>query len=223
MNITPMQNNRQTNFGSLNLVQVKKTAFKNPEDLIGCTKVFDKSLAKVNKEFIAKLPMPVRIIMHLIGVSNPITRAIVDLESPLYPIIKKRCQKMGNNAPFWYESQFGIKVPEPLDKDYHSFWVLTKENKDDYNSFSKGKGNGQFKPQVKEALNKDYPLTKARQNIARLSDITNNLVLFTLLKGNEVAEKQIKTFNETTQNGVVNKFVINDLSEVPEMCKKIDF
>jgi len=219
MNITPSQNRNQINFGSVNLIQISKKAFQEPENLKLVSKTFDKTADKITGEFIGKIPKPIATILTLLGLAKKGTKTGVYLESPLYRLILKDSQ--GPYSLNWHCRNLGVPVLEPLNENYHSFYVHTKENKDYFLSLFHGEGQKALSQELKIEINKKFP--KDAKDVETMKDIKTQLRqiwMFNKAKMDQLITERLNNFNK---GGEVNKFVINDLSELPDVFKKIDY
>lgn len=207
MNITPIQNNYQQKFGSYNIIQVSKSAFKNPEDAILAYKEFNRAVNKTTREvnnFIGT-------IFTLIGKGNKTNKTFTYLEeSPAYPLIMNHLKKSGNFSISWLSQNTEIPITEPLSPNHHSFTILTKKQKDEASPlFSGRKFFELIKTTTSEVTQKinNNPKIKIDQNWANA-------------RMNQLYAEQIKPIIEGEP---VHKFVINDFSELPEIFKQIDY
>lgn len=120
------QYNNKQNFRSINVVQIKKTAFKNPEDVAkieaGVTEMFEiiteGSKGKVagflgNIKFLKKKP-----------------KIFSYLEQPRYVEILENLKKSGGYSLNWLSQNKKVSVREPINEAYHSFFVYTDRHKD---------------------------------------------------------------------------------------------
>jgi len=193
-----IQNNQQPNFTQINLVQVSKNAFKNPEDLYAVNKTFQDMANEAAGEINGGLSS----ILTLFGLGKKVNKTLDILEHPGYMSITKKINKI-NRA-------IGLQIKKPINEDYHSFFVYTKEHKD----------------AVFEALspkNQINSLKQARAEAviaARQGENITPLSLWVQVKANDISLNKLET---ATAGEPINKYVINDLKEIPDIFKKIDY
>lgn len=121
----PNQQNYQPKFGQVYLIQVSKKAFSNPQNLDYVRDVFCNSVSKITKE----MPFSLSNALAKLGVSRKSQKTFSFLESPTYPQIKKDLQESQAPSIHWFNFHIGNTVKEPLDQNYHSFYMLTKDDK----------------------------------------------------------------------------------------------
>lgn len=207
MKITPNQNNAQLNFGSVNLVQVSKKAFKNPDDLIGVSKIFDNAVSKETGEMNVKLATA----LTLLGFGKKSTKALTFLEQPCYPNMVSELKKEGSHLSLsWLSQHLGIPIAKPLSETHHSFYVYTKEQKDASSGLFSAKQMYTF---LKGILKEGFENIKAGKS-------DNIKPVWTATKLNEKILNELKPI---ITNEPVHKFVIDDLSELPKVFKEIDY
>lgn len=193
MNITPVQNNKQS-FTSVNLVQVSKTAFQNPMDF----KVANKTFINICNKSFGELNGNLSNLLTLFGFGKQTNKTLAFLESPLFINIKKLCEKK--------------KLPNPqkiMDEDYFSFYILTKGNKDAAFDMLKQKS---------KVVSKEVNLNDL---ILRCSAETSKIrTLFAMYKLEmlKIVDKAIVGTIETPQK----VFKAESLSELPGICKQIE-
>ena len=128
MQISPISNSVNTNFKAVNIVQVPKRAFSNPENLKTCEKEFSKVIAKATGD---KLNGIIGAIVALFT-AKPHKIAII-LEKPTYNVAKRAMQNKNINYSLsWLKQNTGIPIEGPLQDGVHSFYVFTKEDKQSF-------------------------------------------------------------------------------------------
>lgn len=202
MNITPYQNNNQLNFGSVNLIQVSKKAFKNPDNAKAAAIEFTKKANKATGENILSG------LLTLMGIGKKHTKHISYLEQPGHTVIEESLRKNGNYSINWLSQNTDIPIKKSLSSEHHSFTILTKEHKDKASPILGLKNTMKI---VKQTLKEGKKFSKNQKDMedlwlsARLNQIYN-----------EQLEPIIK-------NEPVNKFVIDDLRDLPKVFEKIDY
>lgn len=116
----------QPNFKSVNIIQINKRVFKTPEDLAGIQSfanyIFNK-LADIKTNTQPSF-------FNKIGLVKQKKQTFSYLEQPYYVPIRKKLKEMGDYSLSWLSQNKKIPVREPLNQDYHSFFLYTKEHKD---------------------------------------------------------------------------------------------
>lgn len=207
MNITPVQNNNQTSFGSVNLVQVSKKAFRNPDDLKLAYKEFNKAVNKTTRE----VNDVIGTIFNLIGKGQKTNKTVTYLEeSPAYFGIVEQLKKSGGYSTSWLSQNTGIPIAEPLSPNHHSFTILTKEQKDEASPLFSSKNIFSL---MKKIINEGIQKVKSGEK----STIEST---WTSAKMNQILAEQIKP---VTEGQSVHKFVIDDLSQLPKVFEQIEY
>jgi len=126
MNIKPMQNNQNPTFEKAYLVQVNKNAFKSQK-----FNHANKTFIDTSNKYFGELPGWLSTITCMLGFGKKTNKTLSFLEFPQhqYQSIQKYCEKTGISSKH-LEAVLGEKRLGPLNEDYHSFFVLTKETKD---------------------------------------------------------------------------------------------
>ncbi|MFA7657848.1 MAG: hypothetical protein WCY19_00270 [Candidatus Gastranaerophilaceae bacterium] len=206
MNVTPVQNNNQASFGSVNLVQVSRKAFKNPEDLVAVSKQFNNATIKVTNEVNSKLGT----VLSLCGLGKKFNKTVVYLEQPGYANIAEELKKIGGYSTSWLSRNTGIPIAEPLSQSHHSFTVLTKEQKD-------GASHLLFAKNI-------FALTKKviNEGLQKVSSGEKSKVegTWAAARLNQLLSEQL---NPILEGQPVHKFVIDDLSQLPKVFEQIEY
>lgn len=201
MKITPYQSNK-TNFTSISIVQIPKSAkgFKNAACLKDIEKTFRDKISEVIK------PMKQSTLLMTLGIDRRVSRRPFSiLEQPMYPAIMDEFLKVKYTNPSyincdldWFAKRAGISIRKPLKEDMYSFFVYTKDEKRETRDYICGK-------------NFTDPVINAAISFNRLKQ---------LMKANEILRTK---FDKIAEGKPINIFVINDLSEMPDVIKKIDY
>lgn len=206
MKITSYQNNNKTSFGSVNIIQVSKKAFNNSEDYIAINEEFHEAANKITREVGGKL----NLVLNLLGLGKKSNKIISYLEEPGYIGIMKELKKSGNYSLSWLRQNTGFPIAENLSEGYHSFTVLTKKHKDASSSLVSTKGLFEvWKKIIKEEIQE-----------VRNGKKTKTAPVLTAAKINQAISEKIKPIIDGEP---VNKFIIEDLSELPNVFKQIDY
>lgn len=120
------QENKQPNFGKIQLVKMNKNLFEKPEDLDYVDDVFDEIVNGLERQRKSKL--------ELFLVENKLIgdKVYTFLEQPMYIDFIKELSDNKLSLP-WLKimtENSGLSVQGPLDQDYHSFFVCSGNNKE---------------------------------------------------------------------------------------------
>lgn len=200
-NFTRVQNKRQTSFGSVNLIQVSKKAFRNPDDASDVFEEFNKVVNRTTGEvgdFVGR-------IFNLVGKGHITNKTFTYFEeSPAYYKVMETLQQNRRYSISWLSQNIGIPIAEPLSPAYHSFTILTKEQKD-----------------------KASPLYSAKNLLAMTKKILNERTpdvissgIWGLARMNQIFAEQLSPIIASKP---VHKFVIDDLSQLPKVFEQIDY
>lgn len=218
MYISPVKNNTKSNnsksFGSLNLIQVRKIAFPSTTSLEGIERTFDTKLDDITHKIIVRR-LPFNLTINQRRPANIYS----DLESA--PFIEAMKAK-GEYSLSWLRQNFRVDVPEPLDSNCHSFYVYTRENSDYRYELTRGKTSREINREVDIAAEERYQNRKAT-SWAESKETEKERDAFTIVKQLEILQRRLTAFNKETQNGHVNKFLIDDLAQLPDVMAKIDY
>lgn len=205
MNISTCQNNNRTSFGSVNLIQVSKKAFRTSEDSRATRKEFNTAVKTITGEANNKLGK----ILRLFGFGNN-NKTVNFLEYHGYERIVEELKKIGDYSLSWFSQHKGLPIAGPLHQDYHSFTVLTKEHKNAANPLFSLKNMFQLGKNV-------HADAKARLRNGEKVKIDST---WSLIRTSQLFSEQIRAI---TDGEPVHKFVIDDLSELPKVFEQIDY
>lgn len=211
MKISPINNNKQVNFGSVNLVQVSKSAFKNLENLSAVDDVFSKYVNAASGEnggILSKLFLK-------LGIRKKATKSLFFLETPSFSMIDGFCKKNHIPNQFWLAKRFGIGIIEPKDRNFHSFYVLTGEDKNKLWDMAFGSENSKFSDKVNEIVSKRREFAYSDK---KYLDCTDGKDFFEI-EQRIVADSLVMPTIPPPEN----IFRINKLSELPDVLKQIDY
>ena len=199
MQISSNTNYYTPNFKQVNLVQVSKKAFKNPEKFFECSDTFSRTLGKlVNQVELTSLQET----LAKCGYSQPI-KFLSIIESPGFLNIKNFLEKSGGKSLEWLKSITGINFPTALAEDYHSFIVLTKNEIYHYYQ-NLGYGN------EVDCINRAHKATLYE---------TENAIPKAHVK---FAEFMDENFKKVIDNKPIKKFKIESLDELENIVKNLD-
>lgn len=205
MQISNQPRNYQPNFRQVNLVQVPKKVFQNPERLKECSVLFSKALDKASgTEFC--LGRFVENLIALFGFgSKKVSKMYSQLEHQSYTICKPLVDKYGYSMQ-WLGQNTGTKLANAIDKDMHSFYVLTGEHKDKacdkvkmsawVNEVLRYSKEGAVKHSGDEAMTKLYAYAKI---------------------GDDLDQK----FNQIIEGSDIHKFKVENLDELKGIVDKL--
>lgn len=125
MQISPTSNSVNTNFKAVNIVQVPKKAFSNPENLKTCEKEFSKVIDYATGDRMSGIWGTIVALF-----STKPHKTVTILEKPTYNVAKRVMQNKNINYSLsWLSQNMGIPIEGPLQDGVHSFYVFTKEDK----------------------------------------------------------------------------------------------
>lgn len=205
MQISTPPKSYQPNFGQVNLIQIPKKVFYNPENFRMCSKEFSKAVDKTTGSgFIFGRLM--ENLLTLLGLGGKRTSKIyTQLESRSYALCESLLNKMGYSLE-WLEQNTGTKLKKPLNKDMHSFYLLTNEHKDGMLSYVKvGNTFKLMMPHLKEGVLK-HP---------------SDNQMSTLYAAAKVGEKLDKQFEEVIAGSKIHEFKLENLGELKEIADKL--
>lgn len=202
------QPKNQPAFKSINLIQVSKKAFENSDDLRAVNDSFSKATSKVT----GKINNKFTDFLVSLGLGSKLIKTIGFLEQPRYIEIMEELKKLGGGLSLnWLSQNTKTPIKEPLSKDFHSFYIYTKRNKDKVlvaNSVSSQENLAT----INSLAFAKYMVNKSNSNC---NDLTKKLV--------EENRLILGIIDTDLHYEPVHKFVINDLSELPDIFKKIDY
>ena len=114
-------NSSQPTFGKFSIVKIKKDAFKKQESLIIVEDAFEKEFNTALKKITGILA----IIKDRFGTGKSIYTYF--LEQPNYAFLMDKLKEFGGYSLEWLHMHTGIPIIKPMEEDYHSFIVLTKD------------------------------------------------------------------------------------------------
>jgi hypothetical protein len=182
-----------TSFGQINLIRVRKSAFKNPDKLHQCSVEFDKMISKIEGDKIGSTTFGyyLNLILH----------------------------KLGKKATTGSEilGRFNFRpIDKPLEKGYHSFVLFTGEDKEIMWTFASREKSKEFSKKAKEEIKyKDYKQDGSFKDfIAGYKKYTKAYIsrIFEL-----VSEQSQKMFVNTK----VHEFKVEDLKELESIQSKL--
>lgn len=198
-NFTQMNNQPvQPTFGKIQLVKVKKSLFEKPDDLDYVDRVFDDTVNSFERQRKNKL------MLFLVENKLISDKVCTFLEQPMYIDFLKQLSDNNLSMP-WLKriaEDSGLSVQGPLDKDYHSFYVCSGQNKEAAKEFiNKSNWKRLHKLAAREEMkfaSKNDELPNDRRAFARL----NQLLVKTLQ-------------DEIIGNSPVRNITIDDEKDIP--------
>lgn len=201
MQINSISKHNNTNFKAINLVQIPRKAFENPENYKECSRIFSKNVDRISKEFFgAKLSV------LLAFISTKFVKNLTVLES--FSLSGAREALNDNKINYslsWLKQNTGLEIPDALDNEYHSFYIYTKEDK--------SKMMDAIKTSAKNLM------TYAREAISKYDDPKMQNA-YTAIK----MAIEIDSLANTAMAGTsIKKFKIENLDELKSISKELDF
>lgn len=205
INITSNQQNTKTlkapNFKGVSIVQVPRKVFNNPENLIECTKVFDKKISKFTNNNLQVLFAKLQALLTL----KP--SKMVFLESPSYNLTKTAMQKNDiNYSKSWVIRNTGLPIKDALSEDMHSFYIFTKEHK---NEFMKS-----FNRTMKNLYKTSLEADRKYSGDPKMANVYTQAKM-----GVEIDSDIAKVIGETP----VKQIKVESLDEIKNIIKDLDF
>ena len=197
-----------TSFKGVNLIQVSKKAFINPEEAEECALHFSDEVNKITKEW----PDGVTDLFAKFGLWKLVTKTFSYLEQPLY-INLLDIAKENHARISWLEGRSKIPIKPPLSEDYHSFFLYTKSHKNSAADIFDPRNFNKFSDVVQKEGEKLID-----ENPERAAVIGSEVWVET--KMNDLF---IKEFEKATQGEPVKQFKIEDLSQLPNIFKQIAY
>lgn len=196
--------NYKPNFGEVCLVQVSKKAFGDIVDPIKVVDVFEKTTNKIVKDIPDKLAW----FLNKFGKAQKYNKVFMFWEQPCLPEILKEQEKEGNFSLNWLSQNVKVPIKGQMREDYHSFFLYTKEHKD-----------------------ASWLLHGKKMENERDEFIAERYVE-QINAGNNNADKEVWTYAMLNNKYIedyekigkpTKRFEIQDLSELLEVFKKIDY
>lgn len=188
-------------FTAVNLVQVSKKAFAHPENLTECYDLFGKSIDILTKDKLTGFWG------NLIALFTPKNaKTAITAENYSYSLSKRGMEEW--NLPYclnWVRQNTGLPIKEPLDNEYHSFYVYTKEHKVDVAQI--------FKDLFKKMF------SYSREAVKKYPRDLQMVKIYSMAKCGVDADAAIEKLTADTP---VNKFKINSLAELKDIIKDFD-
>lgn len=213
-------NKSNVNFKSIYLIKVQKTAFKNCnfKTVVGKQINYVEDLKAINKEFNKALIKSIEVpgsFLH--NIWSKIKKPIASyLECPLIDYLAANSKRRGHASLIWLQSRADVKIQAPLEKNYHSFFLFTKN---DIANLEKAKKAFSPKSYIKflQEASKELPFNinmKPLDAFLRKEDRESRA----LINSNNDVTKQLELLIDKNK---IEKFMIKDLSELPNVVKTL--
>lgn len=195
----------QPNFKQINLVQVSKKTFKNPEQLKECSKLFAKSIDKVSGDKLGRFGN----ILVLLGLNGKkIHKSLIVSKFPSYQFAKNAMGEYNMNYSLsWLSQNTKLPIKDELDKEYRSFYVLTKEHID------------LAKPITSVNNLMKIIFDTAKEGSQRYSD-SNMAKVYAQTKAGCILDKLL---TQIIGNEKVHSFKLSSLDELGKIADKLNF
>lgn len=190
------------NFKGIYQVQIPKKAFREPNDYYGVASAFCEKVSEITGE---KRPV-LQSILSLMGLGRRITKTYLTMEQPYFQELMSTLQDVGNYSLSWVSLRTKLPVRPPLSENHHSFFVYTKEQKDKVLKFCS----------FRKILGVSTQLNKEMDN----PDPIRQDPLWRLVRRSNLFNEK---FDEVAEGVSIQKFEIEDLSELPKVFKQIDY
>lgn len=113
-------------FKQVSLVKVEKTFFKEGTPALVKDNAMKGLLSVISND---KMRNKIKMLLAMSGFRKKFMKFFSFLEFPGYASIMQKAEDLGTNYS-WFKQNSGIDFKDPMDENYDSFWVLTKEDKD---------------------------------------------------------------------------------------------
>lgn len=113
-------------FKQVSLVKVEKTFFKEGTSALVKDNAMKGLLSAMSYD---KMGNKIKMLLAMLGIRKKGMKFFSFLEFPGYASIMQKAENLGTNYS-WFKQNSGINFNDPIDENYDSFWVLTKEDKD---------------------------------------------------------------------------------------------
>ncbi len=201
-NILNINNKNNLNFRSVSLVQIPRKAFANPENIKECSKYFGKALDKATKD---KLSGTLGSIIAFLFSSKHQKTAYM-LENTSYYMAKNAMLNNGYDySIFWLAQNTDLPVKDVIDKDYHSFYVFTKEHKAGFINA--------YKSVFKDLF--DF----SKEGLRKYSTDSKMAAIYTQVKTGVKIDKNIASMLGDEQ---VKVFKLNNVNQVKDIVKDLN-
>jgi hypothetical protein len=205
MNVAPISNSNLSvpNFKAVNIVQVPKKVFKDPENLKECSNTFKLALAKETGDKVNRGLFGI-LLSKILNKKNKTTHI---LERSSYYASKTMMEE--NNVPYslyWLSQNTGLPIKGALDKNYHSFFVFTQDDKKGVLKSTRGAMKHILKT-VREG-NQLYPNDTDMQGV------------YTAAKIGVVLDKSLA--EKTSIDNPSHTFRLKSLDDIKNIVKKLD-
>lgn len=202
MNINFTQTNNQSqNFKAVNIIQIPKKVFDNPDNFKACSESFGKALDVATGD---KLTGVFGNLVALFSTKHHKTTYQLEAASCEAANRLKDKYKMDYSLS-WLRQNTGLPIKDEIEKDFHSFYVFTKEHKAFY----------------VDAIKKSIKmLTKCvREGVSKYSGNENLAAIYVNIKANTALDEAI---DKMTSEAPVKKFRLNNLDEIKNIVKDLD-
>ena len=193
------------NFKQVNLIQIPKKAFEDPQNLKQCSKKFGSVLDKATGKGLMAGSF-VENLMVLLGIGGKkVGKVYVQLESRSHDMCDELLEGAGYSIE-WLERNTGTKLKKPLDENMHSFYVLTKEHKDGVLPSLKWTNISKIMLRYLKEGTLKYPQDNEMSNF------------YARAKAGEKLDQQ---FDEVIAGSQIHKFKLKNLDELKNIADKL--
>ena len=113
-------------FKQISLVKVEKSFFKEGTSALIKDNAMKSLLSVMSKD---KIGNKTKILLAMLGIRKKVMKFFSFLEFPGYASVMQKAEDLGTNYS-WFKQNSGIDFKDPMEENYDSFWVLTREDKD---------------------------------------------------------------------------------------------
>lgn len=201
----------QPKFGQNYLVQVAKGAFTNQDDLQNVSSVFSTSVRNI----VGDAPSSLGKVLGKLGIEQKPFKVFTFLESPLKLQIAEDLKSADAPSIHWFSQHIGSPVKPPIDPNYHSFFVLTKENRDNAPSLFFRKNMKSVVNQISTLMQKLRAINTQDMTPEKIARENKKNVYWIHAQLDGLLAKEIGESDKT--------FKIDSLSELPKVFESIEF
>lgn len=201
----------QPKFGQNYLVQVAKKAFTDQDDLQNVSSVFSKNVSSI----VGDEPSSLGKALAKFGIPQKHFKVFTFLESPLRLQIDEDLKSADAPSIHWFSQHIGSSIKPPVDPNYHSFFVLTQENRDHALSLFSRKNMKSVVCQISDLMQKLRAIKAQDMTPERIARENKKNVYWIHAQLDGLLAKEIGESDKT--------FKIESLSELPKVFESIEF
>ena len=189
--------NQNTHFKGIHLIKVPKQIFENPENNIECADTFKELVLQKSYKY---YNFNLKELAGYIFKPQKFAKTFISFENPGYETVCEGMKRTNYSYSLeWLESNSKTPITRPKDEKYHTFYVLTGNDKDKAIDRMLGKAYVKLGQQAKEKIkfinNETIDILRGT---AKLSEILNEKFK-EIIKDKPVTVWEPKTAQETEE------------------------